>query len=350
MRSAIEGFFWYNSAVHYTAMHGLGMLFIAGLIKLVYVKGRVSALLLMLGSILGAAIIGGVNNVTALQVGLVILSILGFGVIFRKKRVLLIVPATVCYALAFGMNMGAPGNDKRMVFFADNMMSPVETVWCSFQSAVTYFWDFTGWAVIAIIILMVPIVWHIVSNTQFEFRYPWLVLLWSFCLYATGFAPTLYVMRTTLLGRATNMAKVTFQILLFINLFYFIGAAYRYLEKKQKLPTIKNTWTFYIVMATVMVVIFVLEPNKGGVYSSYCAYYFVHTGEAHNYYQEYLERVEICESDETDVVVRPYVFKPWLLCLGDLSDNPEYEPNRFMANFYNKNSITCITPEEEMQE
>lgn len=350
MRSAIEGFFWYNSAVHYTAMHGLGMLFIAGLIRLVYADGKVQKLLLFLGSILGAGIVGGVNNVTALQVGLVMMSILGFGIVFRKKSVLRILPATICYMIALGINLGAPGNDKRMVFFADNMMTPVEAIWCSFQSAITYFWDFTGWSVIAIFVLMVPVAWQVVSKVQFEFRYPWLVLLWSFCLYASGFAPTLYVMRTTLLGRATNMTKVTFQILLFINLFYLVGSAYKYLEKKSKHPQMKNTWSFYIVMMIVMVTIFALEPNKGGVYSSYCAYYFVHTGEAYNYYQEYLKRVEICESDEADVVVHPYVFKPWLLCLGDLSDNPEDDPNRFMANFYDKNSITCIAPEEDVQE
>lgn len=350
MRSAIEGFFWYNSAVHYTAMHSLGMLFVTGLIKLVYAKGKVQTGFLMAGSILGAAIIGGVNNVTALQVGLVILSILGFGAVFRKKRVLLVLPAGICYGVALYFNMGAPGNAKRMVSFVNMMLSPMEAIWRSFQSAVTYFWDFTGWMTWAIVILMIPIVWYIVSNVEFEFRYPGLVFLWSFCLYATGFTPTLYTMGHTLLGRATNMAKVTFQILLFVNLFYFCGWLCRYLKRKNKHISLKNTWSFCIVMVGLMVVIFALEPNKGGVYSSYCAYYFVHTGEAYNYHQEYLERVEICESDEADVVVRPYHFKPWLLCLGDLSENPDYEPNRFMANFFYKNSITCIEPTQEKQE
>lgn len=84
-----------------------------------------------------------------------------------------------------------------------------------------------------------------------------------------------------------------------------------------------------------------------GTYTScYCAYYFVHTGEANNYYNEYKYRVHLCEtSEEEDIIVHPYAYKPWVLCLGDLKEDPNYEPNKFMAQFFGKNSIRCITPE-----
>ncbi|MBQ7925965.1 MAG: hypothetical protein IJ335_06685 [Lachnospiraceae bacterium] len=351
MRSAIEGFFWYNSGVHYTAMHGLGMLYIAGLLKLVYAEGRLRTGLLLIGSVIGAWIVGGVNNVTALQVGLVILSILGFGIIFKNKRVWWVLPGAVCYAVALCYNFGAPGNAKRAVELSGMGISPVEAIWRSFLSAFTYLDDFTGWMTVAIMVALVPVIWKIVSKVQFRFCYPGLLLLWSFCLYATGFTPTLYAMGHTLLGRATNMAKVTYQILLFINLVYFLGWLCRYLREKRSVTFhLKSSWCFYLVMGVLMLGIFAAEPNKGGIYSSYCAYYFVHTGEAYNYYHEYLDRVVICESDEADVVVRPYVFKPWLLCLGDLSQDPNYEPNKFMADFYGKNSIICVPPEGTEQE
>lgn len=346
MRSAIEGFFWYNSAVHYTAMHSLGILYIAGLIKLVYTNGKLKTGLLLLGSMAGALIIGGVNNVTVLQVGLVMLSIIVVGLIFKKKRVLFLLPATICYAVAMYLNMSSPGNAKRMVHYVNMKLSPIEAILRSFQSAFTYFDDFTGLMTLAIVIFMIPVVLKIVSKTNFEFKFPGLVLLWSFCLYATGFTPTLYTMGHTLLGRATNMAKVTFQILLFINVVYMIGWLYRVLKQKKEVTLkLKSTWSYYLVLGIIMIGIFAIEPNKGGIYSTYCAYYFVHTGEAYNYYQEYLQRVEICESDEADVVVRPYGYKPWVLCLGDLSEDPNYEPNKFMAQFFGKNSITCVPSE-----
>ena len=86
MRSAIEGFFWYNSAVHYTAMHSLGIIYIAGLIKLVFSEGKIKTVFLLISGMLFAVVIGDVNNVTVLQVGLVILSIMGFGAIFKKSE------------------------------------------------------------------------------------------------------------------------------------------------------------------------------------------------------------------------------------------------------------------------
>lgn len=351
MRSAIEGFFWYNSAVHYTGMHSLGILLVAGCIKLICVKGRVKTVLLTIGSVIGAIMVAGVNNVTALQVGLVILSIIALCIILKNKRGLLLLPATVFYAVGLYFNMASPGNAKRMVHFEGMMLSPVEAILRSFQSAFTYFDDFTGLMTLAIVIFMIPIILKIVSKVNFEFKYPGLVLLWSFCLYATGFTPTLYTMGHTLLGRATNMAKVTFQILLFINLAYFIGWLYRvWKEKKGVTLNWKSTWCHYIIVVMLMVAIFAVEPNKGGKYAPYCAYYFIHTGEAYNYHQEYLQRVEICEGEGADVVVSPYVFKPWVLCLGDLSEDPNYEPNKFMAQFFYKNSITCVAPDSTAQE
>lgn len=348
MRSAIEGFFWYNSAVHYTAMHSLGILYVASLIKLVYAKGKVKTGILLGLCMLFALVMGGVNNVTVLQVGLTILSIIFFGILFKKKRVLLLVPVTLCYGIAMYLNLSAPGNAKRAVLYEGMKLTPIEAIVRSFKSAFTYLDDFTGWMTLAIIIFMIPVVIEIVKKTNFEFKYPLIVFLWSFCLYATGFTPTLYMMGHTLLGRATNMAKVTFQILLFVNLFYLIGWLCRVLkQKKNKTLSVRSTWTYYVILAMIMTLIFIAEPNKGGIYSTYCAYYFVHTGEANNYYEEYKYRVHVCEtSEEADVVVHPYGYKPWVLCLGDLSEDPNYEPNKFMAQFFGKNSIRCIASGE----
>ena len=65
----------------------------------------------------------------------------------------------------------------------------------------------------------------------------------------------------------------------------------------------------------------------------------MHTGEAYNFYQEYLKRVEILKSSEPDVVLSPYHYRPWLLCMGDLSDDPDNEANRAVANWYGKSSV-----------
>ena len=95
-----------------------------------------------------------------------------------------------------------------------------------------------------------------------------------------------------------------------------------------------------------MLLIFLQSPNQAGNYSSFGAYYYVHTGEAYNFYQEYLERVEILKSSEMNVVLEPYHYRPWLLCMGDLSDDPNNEANRSLANWYGKASVVAEYTEE----
>ncbi len=349
-RSPIEGLFWYIAAVHYTGMHAIGFLLLGVLVRAIYTENKVLRIVLVVLSMLLAALVGGSNYVTVLQMGLMLLSILVWGAIFKKKSVLWALPATITMAVGIYLNVSAPGNSRRMGHLSGLGTSPVEAILRSFQSAFTYLDDFTGWMTLAIVIALMPLVLQIVSKTTFQFKYPGLVLLWSFCMYATGFTPTLFTMGHTLISRATNLAKISFQMFLFVNLFYMIG----WISRKGFLVQIreifcKNRLCYYALAILMMIGVFALEPNKGGQYATYVSYYFVHTGEAYNYYHEYLDRVEICESEEQDVIVRPFVYKPWTLCLGDLSPDADYEPNRFMARFYHKNSIRCMTPEQETQ-
>lgn len=70
-------------------------------------------------------------------------------------------------------------------------------------------------------------------------------------------------------------------------------------------------------------------------------YYYIHTGLAYNFYQEYLNRVETVKNGGPDVVVEPYSYMPWFLQTSDLGDSPDAENNSFMASWYGKNSISC---------
>ena len=105
-------------------------------------------------------------------------------------------------------------------------------------------------------------------------------------------------------------------------------------------------WWFYPLVGSAMLLIFCLTSNQAGNYSAYGAYYYVHTGEAYNFHQEYLERVELLKSEEPNVVLKPYVYRPWFLCAGELSDDPDNESNRSLASWYGKSSVICIEEKE----
>ena len=87
----------------------------------------------MPASILGALVMGGVNNVTVLQVFLVILSIIGFGLIFHNYKVLWLMPALAAYSIGMYINLASPGNSKRMAWYEGMRLSISQAIIKSFQ-------------------------------------------------------------------------------------------------------------------------------------------------------------------------------------------------------------------------
>lgn len=371
--SSNAGIFWYNAGIHYVGMHAVGMLLVASQVHLLRTpKKGLAAGLAVLG-MAGALLAAGSNFVTALQGILTLLTVAALGLLFYRKKVLLLLPALCVYAFGFYKNIAAPGNSVRARSYEGWGYSPVMSVFRSFLEAFKHLGEFTGWITLAVLILLVPIIWRTVQKCEFSFRLPGLVTAWSFCLYAAGFTPSLYSLGHAGLGRTLNAVKITYQLLLILNTVYWVGwVNCRRRQRRTQIPEAKGQsaagqektaesggpqavetsrtgpapWWFYACMGAVMLVIFSFSKNQAGNYSSYGAYYYVHTGEAYNFHREYLQRVELLKSSEKHVVLEPYHFKPWLLCTQDLTDNPNEEPNRAIAAWYGKESVVAAPKEQ----
>lgn len=344
------GFYWYNGGVHYVGMHSFMMLLAAAWIKLLQKKTKIAAsVLLTVWSLLGAVLAGGANYITALQGLLVGLSVVAVGTLLKSKRVFWILPSLAVFGYAFYKNASAPGNRVRSnVLRGSGMgMGALEAIGRSFQEAFRHLTEYTGWITIALLLLMVPVIWQMLKKSEFRFRYPGLILLWSFCLYATGFTPSLYAMGHVELGRVQNAIKITFQILMVVNEVYWLGWLQGKLKEKKVFLDKEVCWWFYPVMGAVILCIFVTDPWQAAHYSTFAAYWWVHTGEGYNFRQEYWDRLETIKNSGPDVVVRPYNYKPDIFMPRDLSSDPNNEANRFMAGYYHKNSISCVAEDAE---
>ncbi len=339
------GFFWYNAGIHYVGMHSFLMLLAAAWIKLLKGSGKVSRVLLVLWSLLGAVLAGGANFVTALQGLLLGLSLAALGALLKNKKTFLLLPSLLIYGTAFFYNVSAPGNAVRKRVLSGYGMGAAEAVGCSFLEAFRKIPEFTGVITVAIMIVAFPVIWQMLKRLSFSFRFPGLVLLWSFCLYATGFTPSLFSLGHAGLGRTLNAVKITFQLLLILNEIYWLGWLQSKRKVTDKVAEKGAVWWFYPVMGALMLGIFAVEPHQSAKYSSFAAYYYVHTGEAYNFYQEYLARVDLIVNGGPDVIVPPYFYKPWILQSTQLSSSPEAEENRAVADWYGKNSISCIAEE-----
>lgn len=351
--SAQSGFYWYNGGIHYVGMHGFGLLFLSVAICLERAEGRTAKGLLFTASVLLAMITAGSNFVTALQGLLCLLTILLVSVVVERRRTgLWLLPSTLVYIIGFGLNVAAPGNSVRARSYVGWGYGPLESIGRSFLEAVKHIPEYTGPVVLMVMLLLVPMIWQAVKSTDYRFRYPGIVLALSFCLYATGYTPSLYSLGHAGLSRTLNAVKITYLLLLFLNEIYWIGWLRQLLEKRagqttgqltiQKLTTRNGAaaWWFYALIGVACLVIFRASSNQAGHYSSYGAYYYVHTGEAYNFHQEYLERVAILSGPEKDVQLPAYQFRPWFLCMGEISENADNEANRSLAMWYHKDSVT----------
>lgn len=342
MHTVQLGIYWYNAAIHYVGMQSFCMLFVSVLILLLLPQGKGKTVVLTLVSVLLASIVAGANFVTALQGGILIMTIGAVGIWWmrRPKKVLLLLPSLCVYAFGFYKNVAAPGNSVRARSYVGWGYDPVMSVLRSFLEGAGHAWRFTGPMTLAILVILVPVIWQMLKKCNFSFKLPGLILLWSICLYAAGFTPSLYSLGHAGLARTLNAVKITWQLLLLLNEIYWLGWLQGYLKQKgKKVFSGKISWTFYPLMGVCMLIIFFLTSNKFGNYSPYGAYYFIHSGEAYNFRAQYMERIELLESDQTVLVFEPYRFKPWYICIGDLSDNPGSEENRSVASWYDKSSV-----------
>lgn len=345
--TAKEGFYWYNGGVHYVGMHSFLLLLITLAVRMVqrektrgyWVRQTVSLILALVLAVVAA----GANFVTALQGVLVLASVFGLGCILRKRNVLWLLPVMPVYGKGFSLNVSAPGNVLRANNYIGWGMPAWKAVPYSFVEGGKRAWQFTGWMAFVILFLMLPIILHAVSSIDFSFRLPGVVSLWSVCLYATGFTPSLYSLGHGGLSRTLNAVKLTWQMLLVINVVYWCGWIWK--RKKGAQQSKLFYWWFYPLIAVMVLLVFHTEINQAGSFSSYGAYYYIHTGEADNFYRQYLERVEKLKGEEQQVGLEPYIWKPWFLCMGDLSEDPGDETNRALAGWYDKETVFLLPQE-----
>ena len=350
--SAQQGFYWYNAGIHYIGGHSFMMLLVALFLSLGYslLEEKIDYVRVVVLTVIGtflAVMVGGSNYVSALQ-GILILSVTGgLTFFYAKKRALILSPIYIIYLLSFAQSVAAPGNDKRAEWYVGWGYSPIKAVCYSFVEAVKWLPKFFGFRTLLFMILLLPIIYRMVKETEFKFRHPWLLVIASFCFYATGFTPNLYATGRIDLARVVNAIKITFQVMLIMDEVWITGYIYqKYLSKKNNIWDGFVHWWAYPIWALALLTVFHFQADKAGNYAPYGAYYYIHTGEAEQYRNQYLDRVQVLTGDATDVIFEPYRFRPWFLCKKeDIKDDPNADINKAMASYYHKNSVRLAEPE-----
>ena len=327
--------YWYNAAVHYTFAQCSFFLLIALYINILRIKSVPLKVLLCIASVLLSFEIGGSNYATVLIAGTSSILLFLLMIFVKKKKALIMLPSLLVMIAGIIVNVTAPGNKTRESYYVG--MGPVKSILMSFKSFFSFSFTWMDFFTVIVLLMMIPIFWNLVSKTDFEFKFPWLVVLVSICIISTGFTSSFYGMGNEGLSRTHNVIKETWQILLFVNEAYLIGfIRKRFLKNKKDLP-------LSIVIILLCYALILVQPavfKKLGTITSYTAFEYLHYGHAQAFWNENMERLVILEDENIkDAVLKPHSVKPFYLYVSDITEDPSNWENLGMSGYYGKNSV-----------
>ena len=333
-----HGFFWFNGGVHYMGMVSFFMLYIAAMICLIEKKGFLAEAFQRGITCLLAFIVAGGNYVTLLQGMMIIPFILLFEFAKHKKQATRLLPSVGVYLVGFYLNVSAPGNSVRASAYTQIATKPVDAVIISVKTAIQKLPVYTDVFLIVIMILLIPVIWRALKNTEFSFKYPLVFVIMALGIYTAGYTPPIYAMGAAEVPRILNACKLGWHVALLLSEIYLIG----WIRKKKDGAELKHfdgkLWQ-YCLGALIVVLAFLAGSRNIYSYTTGGALYELCSGEADAFRAEYNERIRNIEEQQGDVRVAPYTHMTFYLTQGDLSYDPEAEENSTMAAWYRKDSI-----------
>ena len=341
-----EAFYWYSGAVNYIFVHSMSLFFYGLLIRCVYDQGEKRVWNLTAGSFLGF-FTGGGNQMTALNVAVVLLVVSGIMCYQRKWKdhKALLFPIGMFY-IGFILNIAAPGNWIRAADASG--MNPVKAVLVSFYYCLDYCMsEWSGWPVFIMIIALIPLFWHLTKETEFQFHYPLIVVLFGYCLVSAMMTPPLFAVGNIEAGRLQALTFAMYILVLTLCVGYVTGWVRKKIEKRfnltrENLFTINQIWCLLgclIFLGMGSMIMIIPEPSY---YTFSAALTDIFHGSAREYGDALKERIDLYNSGGRTVEVEALPSQPELLYFSDIKPEPEDWENRGLCRFYGLDSVKVI--------
>lgn len=220
--SKAEAFYWYNGSIYYSFFFGLSLLFFSYLIKIVTFQKSKAALWVhtALCSLLGLFIAGG-NYTTALTC-IIILFTTVFVLVKNKNKVFLnLLLISIVFCCGFIISMLSPGNKVRGA--AVTGMGAIPAIINSLKQGLRYLYEWTKLPQIVAFLFLAPAIYLLAKKCIWQFKYPFIVVLFSFGVFCAQFTPALYAMSSLGGGRQINIYYYSYYFLMLFCMFYLFG-------------------------------------------------------------------------------------------------------------------------------
>ena len=348
--SPVQGFFWYNSAMYYTGFYSVALIQFSVILKLVNADSKKkTAVYSVLVTILAIAI-GGGNFVVALLSAEIVALAFVCCIIFRRDRVLRLLPCFFMICAAFFVSALAPGNFVRQQ--QNHSMGAIEAITSSFWFALEFIKNFVRVPVYIAIIGIMPAIYKITRDSKYSFRLPLLATILLYCIYASTFTPNLYAMSYFGPERVLNINYFVFVTVLFLTVVYWCGWVSKRVfsmkgKSSEKRAAAMSKYAEPIIVG-VLVLCFTfgcLAMIRENIDSIMCtsAAKSLTRGEAGTYHQEYLSRLEIYNDEQiVHVKIPAFTVKPKILFFDDITDDASDWRNVSLASYYSKETVVLV--------
>lgn len=355
MVGRVEAFYWYSGAVNYIFIHSMSLFFYGLVVSAALDGGGKRRWELGLASFLGF-LVGGGNQMTALNVAVLLLTAVIFLVYLKKWRRyrFLGIPMLFFYA-GFLLNVAAPGNWVRAEGAVG--MNPVKAILVSFYYCLSYCMsEWSGWPVAVMVIALLPLFFTMAGKTSFSFKYPAAVVLFGYCIVSAMMTPPLFAVGNIEAERLQALTFVMYILVLTLCVGYVAGWLRKkwealspagQQEKQEQRFSASARWcllgciAFFSFAGTLTLV---PDPHYFAFSSALTD---LINGSAEKYGNALEERMVLYRSGEKNVEVKPLPSQPELLYFSDIKPDAEDWENQGICRFYGLESVRIV---EEVSE
>lgn len=339
----VEGFYWWTGAALYTLCHAVQLVFLGSLINHIMSKKQGKGWIAQGLLCLFAFMLGGSNYTTALLNSGFVLLLLFYTFITKNEKLKATIFVFVFSIAGLLTNALAPGNFKRMAVVDADWQTERANIFVTIKDCFVLAFDESVKSmhitIFFLAIFLVPVFYLLAKKMKFSFKYPVAVVLFTFCIYASQYAPALFT-NTGVPGRMENVIFFGFIWMFFADVFYCVGYLannIKLIEKQDKLGSARKV--VVVASAIAMVVGLTALP------SSTIAVKGLLDGTTQEYGTHMASLVNQCMDPSIETpTVSEFMNKPLHLAFAVpvySASNADW-PSRELARHYGKEKIVII--------
>ena len=263
----------------------------------------------------------------------------------RRKNLLAIIPLAITVA-GLLISVLAPGNAVRGESVAG--LSAPKAIAKSLIACFNYMLYWNGIIFFLILALLTPVFVYIIKNSNFKFRFPYMVIPVAFGIFASSECASFYAQGNGGPARLFDICFYMTTLTVTFIYFYLMGTFIKTIEyKKERKLMLLTAIPEAFLAVTFLLLLFVRPLNLTYVTpNSVTAVTAFFNGDLKRYDSQYQTRMNMIENGAgQDLVFDAYDVPDnlnYFIHVGDLSDDPNAFNNTTFSEFYGVNSVRVI--------